>query len=165
MADTEAARSAMTLQELLERVEKAEVPDRELDAALWAALWHGKPARFEDSRAQMFYTHFPRHAARPEPEAWHNLWRTEDGTAVSYPSYTSSLDAAIALVEKKFPNAEFSFDATKVGVRCDLAPLGISRLLPDAEMTTSGAKRHGGAAIPAMARALISALLKALIVQ
>lgn len=84
---------SVDLSELIERVEKCSGPDRELDRMIFALLSRGWS--------------FPLRGAGLEE------WRA----AIEYginTHYTSSLDAALALVEEKFPGCEISIsrDAT-----------------------------------------------------
>lgn len=72
----------MTIAELLERVEGATGPDRELDAALCATLRFGG-----DERCVRY------------PKTWTRVGQIRDWV----PVYSASLDAALALVERVLP--------------------------------------------------------------
>lgn len=92
----------MTLSELLERVEKCTEPDREMDNALWFALcapseWMGKVVE---------RWHFDK------ATGWWNCTTADNWLhleAKLAPDFTSSLDAALALVEEKLPGVVLSF--------------------------------------------------------
>lgn len=78
------------MRDLIERLEKADGPDRELDAKL------------------------ARHLAGDPVDHWFRLfgdWFTDR----TIPSYTSSIDAAVALVERVLPGAEW--EVTNTGRR------------------------------------------------
>lgn len=85
----------MTLEELLERLEKAEGPDRELDADLW---WH-----FDRRSAGMNYHHasFGKPVPLPDKRPATGL----GGAAIKQnaPAFTGSLDAAVAFKERVLP--------------------------------------------------------------
>ena len=88
--------------ELLERLEKAEGPDRELDAEIDATLRVGKP-----NHQAWVKENFPTWRARPDGlcECVH-----QDGSGgVNWQSdpFTASVDAALALVEQKLPGADW----------------------------------------------------------
>lgn len=78
------------LKELLERVEKAERPDREIDAAVYVSLF------------------IPRErAGRIDVAIGYVGWWPKDGpyeSAVEVDRYTSSIDACVALIEKVLPD-------------------------------------------------------------
>ena len=96
MTDTD-ARAAVTLEELLKRVEKATGPDRLLDAELFAAL-------VPNPRDPWRYWHAD--IERPGTV----LDGPHDAQAATAPAYAASLDAALALVETRLPgwNIEIS---------------------------------------------------------
>jgi len=80
------------LQALLERVEKAEGPDRVLDAAIWSAVTGHE-------------THYPNPYMR-EAEGLHAYTeRRGDDLSRWYPvpGLTASIDAAVGLVERMLP--------------------------------------------------------------
>lgn len=82
------------LHELLERLEKAEGPDREIDALIVVCF------RVTDNLAPWVDKNFPVWRARSDGhvEVVHNAG--EGGVNWKPESYTASLDAVIALVEK-----------------------------------------------------------------
>lgn len=93
----------MPLAEMLERVEKATGPDRELDGRIWCEI-RGYPFIVWDGAG----------VAYKNPDLRH-----EDADRI--PKVTASADAALALVEREFPGAFWSltnidpdsgFDAT-----------------------------------------------------
>jgi hypothetical protein len=137
-----------TLTSLLERVEKAEGPDRELDNDIFRALaltdeWSGKRVSkwFIDAGTGWWSCH------------------TDDGwlhqEVQLSPRYSSSLDAALALVEEKLPgcNGLLMFGEPHRNPIMRLAPL-----YPDGRHPVEA----GGATLPL---AVLSALLRALIAQ
>lgn len=75
----------MTIDELIKRIEASTGPDREIDAALWS-LWDSRPLE-ECCGDGAIYKRCP-----DDPIAFD-----------APPDYTSSLDAAVALVERLFP--------------------------------------------------------------
>lgn len=80
------------LKGLLERVEKAEGPDREIDAEIWLALVPGT------TRKQWSYIH-----KASGKECFVDETRDATHALINVPSYTASIDAAVALVEKLLP--------------------------------------------------------------
>lgn len=97
----------MDLSELLERVEKASGPDRELDAELCLALgdfpqiqvsWTGGPFRSDLDGGWRL---------RPQSKGYveHPLWIDSWGRPIGAQAkpYTASVDAALALVERVLP--------------------------------------------------------------
>lgn len=78
------------LQSLLERVEKAAGPDREIDAA----AFQGFDPDFPEGALQM-------HAGFIDPANF----ATGPYTSVKAPRYTASIDAALALVERVLPGS------------------------------------------------------------
>ena len=129
---------ADALQALLERVEKAEGPDRELDALIWTA-------------ATGHETHYPNPYMR-EAEGLHAYTeRRGDDLSRWYrvPALTDSIDAAVALVESRLIGPSWSVSSA-LNARVTCAVRGGARHFYDAEGNT-----------PALA--LIAALLRALI--
>jgi hypothetical protein len=88
----------MEVQALIERLEKAEGPDREIDARLCAALYDipDPPKAFKLGACP------PR---RPHHDDWQVECWSAAGLVRSYTpaNYTASLDAALALVERVLP--------------------------------------------------------------
>lgn len=93
------------LADLLARLEKAEGPDREIDAALLVALL--KPEQLADDL---------RYYRLPSPSMDHmemcapgTYWLKQRSGASLHtsPHYTASLDAALALVERVLPSREW----------------------------------------------------------
>lgn len=129
------------LQALLERVEKAEGPDRELDALIWTA-------------ATGHETHYPNPYMR-EAEGLHAYTeRRGDDLSRWYrvPALTNSIDAAVGLVEKMLPGFDVCLARVSGEWSADIGP-------PDSFQAASAKSR------PTPALALIAALLKALISQ
>lgn len=102
--------SALT--DLLARVEKAEGPDREIDAALWLACFEPTCLRFDVA----FHT-----------EQYDNLMSREaigcdlgtmwvDDMDPPLLRYTAFLDAAVALVERVLPGHDFIIARTNGGL-------------------------------------------------
>lgn len=85
-----------TLEALLARVEAATGPDQELDGDLAVALEGWTLRKFEGDKRPYW-----RDAKHSNQE---NYFARKDGP----PRYTASIDAAVALVEKKLPGAEYS---------------------------------------------------------
>lgn len=132
---------AQDLANLLERVEKAEGADRELDARLFAAL----AARDPDRLAALI-------AERADQFPDRNVW-LEGARDWQVKPYTASLDAALALVERKLPGWTWRLDSPDTPSEPAFARL-------------SGPERRSGvgwAKTPALA--LLAALLRALIAQ
>ncbi|MGW9332756.1 hypothetical protein [Bosea sp. NPDC055594] len=95
------------IDELIERVEKGEGADRELDGAIHVAL-------FPDSAASRFITGAYRSEWWKFGTPQGLVYRTENGGGLPLPSYTTSLDAVIALIEEKLPgwHADVDFGAS-----------------------------------------------------
>lgn len=131
-----------TLQDLLERVEKAEGPDREIDVALWLHTTPGATRRGT-------------HVKHAHSDAEWDVDETRDATGylVVVPAYTASLDAALALVERKLPGWTWRLDSPDSASEPAFARLS-------GPEWRSGA---GWAKTPALA--LLAALLRALIAQ
>lgn len=137
----------MTLQALLERVEAASGSDRDLDFDLevacappaHAAHWQGQRVRvYEGIPADEYNTE-------------HRDYRVKGSKdANPAPAYTASIDAAVALVEKMLPGANWRLS------RWDKDDFNASIFVPQM-FEAEGLKT------PALA--LIAALLKALISQ
>jgi hypothetical protein len=83
------------LSALRERVEKAEGPDRELDAVIWLALIPGVTRRTT-------------HVAHWQKPYDIDETRDETGRLINVPHYTASIDAAVALIERKLPGCGWS---------------------------------------------------------
>lgn len=120
----------MDLQDLLERVERARGPDRELDVAIAERLY---PEICTPSR---------RGSHHDEP-----VWQTRDGL-VRCECYTASVDAALALIEKVLPGLWWN-----VGI-CSANPLTYSADLAD------GTERPGATPALALCAALLAALIE-----
>lgn len=82
----------MTLQDLLTRVEAASGPDREID--VYIALWQGWTLHTDE--ADPVYRGVV-------SEWWKDPADKDWSTTSNPPDYTASIDAAVALVEKKLP--------------------------------------------------------------
>lgn len=92
------------IDELIERVEKGEGADRELDGAIHVAL-------FPDSDASRFITGAYRSEWWKFGTPQGLVYRTENGGGgVPLPSYTTSLDAVLALIEGKLPGWRWSVE-------------------------------------------------------
>lgn len=85
----------MTRAEIIDRLEKAGVPDRELDAAI---MRHVGDAPHEGPRPLQDWKY-------EGSGRWHlsEFNQPHPGYTILAPAYTASLDAAIALVEKMLP--------------------------------------------------------------
>lgn len=123
------------LEALLERVEKATGPDRELDAM----AFQGFDPHFPEGAMQM-------HAGFIDPANF----ATGPYTSVKAPAYTASIDAALALVERVLPEHDWILQHTNGGltIACQLGP---------------NKDRLGWGETPALA--ILAALLTALIAQ
>lgn len=95
-----------TLSDLRERLEGASGPSRELDARLWAALYPNQPVmlfggdvRNGDAPIWGVLANFP-------PDGWTDYETIAN--SFSAPDLTASIDAALALVSQKLPDAHMS---------------------------------------------------------
>ena len=77
------------MKDLIERLEKATGPDRELDAAIWLATTPGA------TRRQWSYTHTATGMDCDVDET-----RDSAGALITVPEYTASLDAALTLMPR-----------------------------------------------------------------
>ncbi len=130
------------LTSLLERVEKAEEPDSALDIAIACALL--------DARKHKAWS--AANSQRPKgapPLADDVFWMRHAR------HYTSSIDAALALVEEKLPGAEYQI-STLYGIADVELPLNY------AQSECIGRARREDGDVPL---AVLSALLRALIAQ
>lgn len=136
-----------SLPSLLQRVESAKCGDRELDAIVWCALEHP----MEKPQRNFFYTN---------REEW-GFFKTNQPlpglTFFDAPPLTSSIDAALALVERLKPGH---------GVSIGRSPDGMSQasiFYPDARRTpfSTKADRKDGH----LALTLLAALLRTLAAQ
>ena len=132
----------MDLQTLLERVKAAGGPDRELDAELWVALEPGA------TRKQWSYIH---EASGREC----HVDETRDATRrlIIVPSFTASIDAALALVERALPGRGYE-------IHQGIHETPMVRLIRPDE---SAPDEYDSASPPALA--ILAALLTALIAQ
>lgn len=110
------------LKALLERVEKAEGPDREIDAELHVALV--KPEqRADDLRYFRVPSANMDHMEMCAPGTY---WLKERSGASlqTAPKYTTSIDAALSLVERVLPGWTRAVDATvpRAGIDVELFP-------------------------------------------
>lgn len=82
------------MDELIALLEKATVPDRELNAAL-NCIRKGWSVEMRNGKAFSFFHH-----ADDKEAKWHYLFDTRGriDVAIGYPSYTASIDAAVTLV-------------------------------------------------------------------
>ncbi len=86
------------LKALIERVERATGPDREIDARVWCAV---QGYEFSAMKNEHSFKYAPYRDALRASLLWgHQLVKGEH--------YTSSLDAVIALIEQQMPGAEWS---------------------------------------------------------
>lgn len=139
----------MTLQELLERVEKADGPDRELDARIWKALNPDQQVLFDGGDVR---TRRPAEYGRLAdlPLDGFGDWEGIAGH-IGAPCMTASVDAALALVETKLPGWSVVC-GPKMAV---LSPCGLTDGLTAIANTS-----HGKAAT--RAPSIVAALLRAL---
>ena len=96
----------MSLSALLERVEGATGPDRELDADLWWVLQHRDAERVFNTGALGLPKVRP--ATLPIPAG---LGRS--GVQSYAPTYTASIDAALALIGRVKPGMEFHLSTAR----------------------------------------------------
>lgn len=151
---------------LLQRVEAASGADREIDGQLaslggwlrrefFAANINGASERVDfwappDADAEYLRDM----ESNIRSQAAFNLWGYEEGP----PSYTASIDAAVALVEKALPGRTYAVDATapELGIDVDL----FVDTIADRDAWERGAIRGTAKTAPL---AFCAALLKALI--
>lgn len=149
---------------LLERVRSAKGADRKLDAEIDAALFGGKPSHLCKQRVRQSYgagTIFDLHGKGEDYNR--DFILTQDVRKA--PKYTTYINAACALVERRLPT--WGYRLTK-NVENSSAPSYVATLFeppeaPDASITDgrSWSKHHSGGGItPALA--LCCALLAAL---
>jgi len=109
----------MTISEIIEALEKAEGPDRELDRLIhfhivspWLAekCAHWVPAAFEEPNDFLWWTAERKAEGK---EGYHDGWE----------SVTSSVDAALELLKKYLPGWRLCFEAVD-GIAYDLFILG-----------------------------------------
>jgi hypothetical protein len=128
----------MSLHELMERVKAESGPDRELDARLWCFAEGAK------------FSHLARHDA-----AMIYFIEGKPGSCreTGWPTYTASIDAAVALIERVLPGCEWDVSTASGG-----------RAGYEVEIV----RPHGGAWTrpgPTPALALVAALLEAKIAE
>jgi hypothetical protein len=140
-----------SLKELLERVEKAEGADREIDGAVYVALECIPNDGRKGANGMTFNRQFAPHLRNEGGK----LWPT---TIHDAPYYTASLDAALALCERVLPGWEWQvIYAPKHcdGAGCSYA--GVCDEIGDPMHSVALAgKRPALALLSAMLRALIS---------
>lgn len=137
------------LQNLLERVERAQGPDRELDTAI-AFVTCFRPDEKHD-RLGSFAAHEAKHgyaAAWIAHRPWHGDW--------SIPVYTTSIDAALALVQLVLPGSAYVLNAFRVATKPDDVWMFKCHLSDGCSGIADGRTQ---------ALAVCAALLKALIAQ
>jgi hypothetical protein len=139
----------MTRADLIERLEKASGPDRELDADIFFHL-ECEPIPPEGLDMSWAYEGAPR-AMPGDKWNFHRDGIPSDGTLS--PAYTASIDAVVALVERCLPGWGYYLRSDKEGSGCGL-------VYPDAFRVTPC---HCMGATPAIAVCL--ALLRALEAQ
>ena len=109
---------------LLGRVRAATGPDREIDAA-FHALTHSVPFRFVGQLVEMEFHH-----ADEQTKRWHKSHDTRDNTraVIRYVPYTSSLDAIVALIERKHQvmSLTMTIDPSGCGAKLTVWPQGLS---------------------------------------
>lgn len=86
---------------LIARVERAEGPDRELDAALYVALI--KPDQRPDDLRYFRLPHISMDHMEMCAPGTYWLKQRSGASLLTAPTYTASLDAALALVERVLP--------------------------------------------------------------
>lgn len=131
------------LSELIERVEKATGPDRELDTCLWLKFTPGATRRV----VHVKHAH--------SPAEWDiDETREASGQLITVPAYTASLDAALALADRVLPGCWWM--AAKGRLRAS-EPLYGARLFFGTDEAIGEAEHEQSAAL-----AIVLALLKAL---
>lgn len=145
----------MTLPDLLARVGEAEGPDREIDAIIHVTLCQPAPEPGDETRR---YRMPARNMDYEAVEPGHYWYVARSGKSLhSAPTYTSSLDAVVALVERVLPGSFWR--AQKQSPDYDIAPFWAvcgPHGKPKRQHTADGAT-------PALA--LLAALIKAKIAQ
>lgn len=103
----------MTLSELIEALENATDPDREIDAQIWLLLTEG---------ATRSTSHIVS-ATNAWPPYDIDETRDSSGRLITVPPYSASFDAAMDLVKSRFPGWRVFFEAED-GIAADLFILG-----------------------------------------
>lgn len=91
---------------LIDRLEKCTGPDRELDGAIWLALDETAAYKCWSVRGMKYGGHVHTKAEKRAAIKRSSEWQS--------PTYTASLDATIALVERKLPDWVWSASSTGV---------------------------------------------------
>ncbi len=128
------------LNALVERIERGEGRDRDLEIAVWCALGWSFEKRGKDRKAWLYGPDGGEFRPRRDPD-------DSLGWLIGRMGVTDSLDAAVALVERVLPLAEW--EVTTSGFK------------PGATVIPNGSP-HGVAHASSPARALLAAALRAL---
>lgn len=123
------------LSELIRRVEAATGPDREIDVAIWQAAT-GEPPHYEDHLGE-----------GPFVQYGDSVWWVE------LPALTTSLDAALSLVERRLPGRNWLIGRGRLRAT---EPLYGAQIMDGQAVIGEGESEH----TPALA--LCRAMLKAL---
>jgi len=159
------------LQALLERVEKAEGPDREIDVALFFAF---VPSDDHSLRVLSGFYSDVHDVQIGVGGVSYRLGTGGSGGSFPLPNYTASIDAAVGLVEKMLPESETCrLLDVEVSVKIGVSLSGhksAARIAfydepfdPDSDEIVPMRDFAAGAATPALA--LLAALLRALIAK
>lgn len=162
MTDTLTKDKREALERLLERVEEANGPDRELDARIAVAFGdiemrtgkHG--IAFFHAPVQPGDWAFLSGCTRGEDEAFVSL-----GSCSSTEEYTASVDAALALVERELPGWVWTLCAFRHDTEKPWADVASKRFVNDEEGSDHEYADSSGATPPlAILAALLSAKLQ-----
>ena len=132
------------LNDLIERVQKATGPDREIDALV--AVWrHGTVSTGDD----LIYARAP---YKDERCAWGTFWSVErSGMSLrTAPKFTDSLDEVVALIEKEMPGAAWSLTNLYGTARAELP-------LNGGDLDSRSAHRKDGNVVLALLTAFLRA--------
>jgi len=138
------------VRELLEKIEAATGPDREIDTAIWLQMTPGA------TRSQWSYIH--KASGR---ECFVDETRDETRRLITTPAYTASIDAAVGLVERMLPGRDVNLEIGNVGPDrvTDAYISGADGYFEEPKTPDA----HGYGLTPALA--LCAALIRALIEQ
>lgn len=147
------------LEALLARVESATGPDRDLDAALFVAL--NKPEQQEDDLRYYRLPHVSMDHMDMCAPGTYWLKQRSGASLHTSPTYTASLDAASALVERVMPGSDWAAHSHTLNTPPHKHAWGAVRELPNGPV--SGVLHESNGYTPALA--LLAALLLAALLR